>query len=113
MVLTVSWSIGWASRSTSGGVPTVIAVVLFYIGIDSARSALYAVRRVILSIEFDRLGMPSRGEQGCYSAFGPVSGASVFAVSAPAGRDVEPLASLRGCPPDATSVPSWLHRVWK
>src|SRR5687767_4237546 len=25
MVLTVSWSIGWASRSTSGGVPTVIA----------------------------------------------------------------------------------------
>src|SRR6187200_2520007 len=28
MVLTVSWSIGWASRSTSGGVPTVIAVVL-------------------------------------------------------------------------------------
>ena len=29
----------------------------------------------------------------------------------PAGIEVEPLASLRGCPPAATSVPSWLHRV--
>src|SRR3954447_15759446 len=28
MVLTVSWSIGWPSRSTSGWLPTVIAVVL-------------------------------------------------------------------------------------
>ena len=46
-----------------------------------------------------------------YSARPPVSGASVFAVSAPTGMAVVPLASERGCPPDATSVPSWLHRV--
>ena len=32
MVLTLNWSIGWASRSTSGGVPTVIAVILIVRG---------------------------------------------------------------------------------
>ena len=48
-----------------------------------------------------------------YSAFGPVSGSVSRARRCPAGSDVEPLASLRGCPPAATSVPSWLHRVWQ
>jgi hypothetical protein len=47
---------------------------------------------------------------GRYSDFGPVSG-SLAGASLPAGSDVEPLASLRGCPPAATSVPFWLHRV--
>ena len=55
-----------------------------------------------------------RRKTGRYSAFGPVSGWSgFFDASLPAGIEVEPLASLRGCPPAATSVPSWLHRVWK
>ena len=45
-----------------------------------------------------------------YSAFGPVSGSDGSA-SLSAGREVEPLASLRGCPPATTSMPSWLHRV--
>jgi hypothetical protein len=45
-----------------------------------------------------------------YSAFGPVSGSDGSA-SLPAASDVEPLASLRGCPPAATSMPSWLDRV--
>jgi hypothetical protein len=46
----------------------------------------------------------------CYLAFGPVSGSAAGA-SLRAGSDVEPLASLRGCPPAGTSVPSWLHRM--
>ncbi len=48
-----------------------------------------------------------RIKAGRYSAFGPVSGRSgFFDASLPAGIEVEPLASVRGCPPEATSVPS-------
>ena len=86
------------------------------------RPVEHAGRRVHLAVgRHDTLPCGYRGRDsdgrrkaGRYSAFGPVSGWSgFFDASLPAGIEVEPLASVRGCPPVGTSVPSWLHRVWK